>query len=575
MPPQSQWTNVDAYQAAAAGAVAAQVGKFDECVEKDKASIEAEDKPSTRLHLTVCLMRVNKDLEALQNSQKVLKEANEKHEAALADFARRRTADILPRIAHIAFFIPQGVDDLKLTFDGKEVPTEKANKKFAVDPGEHNVHAEGAMNGISLTFDKTYELSEGGFITAAIALVPKEAEYLSSGQLNCVLTAKTQKEVFKCLPQGGNNLVVRAGLEVSGYTDTDHTEVIAPRLTASVVSPTAGWNVSGSYMVDVVSAASPDIVSEASPPFHEMRHAGTLSAGYKPGKFGVQASGHISDEPDYLSLGGGIALTTDLNDKLITPSISYDFTNDTIGRGGTPTSVFSHTFQTHEIDVGVAFIMDPKTLLIVGGGLQFERGDQSKPYRYIPMFDPKVAPNIPAGASVDLVNATRLSVRPLEQLPLARDRYSIGARVAHRFKSSTLRLEERLYRDSWEQQATTTDLKYLVDVGKSWLVWPHARFNLQNGSSFYKLAYSAPVSATTSPPSITLPQFRTDDREEGPLYTVVGGLGAKWDLSGEESSVGYSLTLQADVMYNHYFDALFITSRTAIYSTLGFEAEFQ
>jgi Protein of unknown function (DUF3570) len=577
MPPQSEWKNLEAFQAAAAGAVAGQIGKFQDCIERDKAALDLEEKIPTRLHLSLCELRAGHLLEALEDAQKVLKAATEIHDEAAVDVARRRTKDILPRIPHIAFYVPQGATDLKLTFDGKEIPPEtKVSKRFAVNPGAHNVHGDGTMNGVVLTFDKTYELAEGEFVTAVIALVPKDPEYLSSGQLNCVLTARTQAEVFKCLPQGGTNLVVHAGLETSGYTDTDHVEVIAPRVSASVVSPTAGWNVSASYLADVVSAASPDIVSEASPPFHEMRNAGTLSGGYKPGRFGFQATGHVSSEPDYLSLGAGLALTTDLNDKLITPTVSYDFTHDTIGRGGTPFSVFHHDFTTHAIGAGVTFILDPKSLLVVGGTIELERGDQSKPYRYIPMFDPAVAPLIPAGASASVVNANRLAPRPLEQLPLARDRYSIGLRYAHRFKASTLRIDERLYRDTWEQMATTTDARFLIDVGKELLIWPHVRFNLQNAADFYKRAYT--VTAKPGAQGIsdfTLPAFRSDDRELSPLFTITGGAGASLELSPSDASARYSVTFQADVMYNHYSDALFITSRTALYGTLSLDAEFQ
>ncbi len=577
MPPQSEWKNLEAFQAAAAGAVAGQIGKFLDCIERDKAALDLEEKIPTRLHLSLCELRAGHLLEALEDAQKALKAATEVHDEAAVEVARRRTKDILPRIPHIAFFVPSGATDLKITFDGKEIPPDtKVTKRFSVDPGDHNVHADGVINGVTLTFDKTYTLAEGEFVTAVIALVPKDPEYLSSGQLNCVLTARSQAEVFKCLPQGGNNLVVRAGIETSGYSDTDHVEVVAPRVSASVTSPTAGWNVSGSYLADVVSAASPDIVSEASPPFHEMRNAGTLSGGYKPGLFGFQATGHVSSEPDYLSMGAGLALTADLNDKLITPTISYDFTNDTIGRGGTPFSVFHHNFDTHAIGASVTFILDPKSLIVVGGTIELERGDQSKPYRYIPMFDPGTAKLIPAGASTSLVNATRLSPRPLEQLPLARDRYSVGVRYAHRFKGSTLRFDERLYRDTWEQMATTTDARFIIDVGKDLLIWPHARFNLQNSADFYKRAYA--VTTTTGANDIstfTLPAFRSDDRELSPLYTVTGGAGGTLDLSPSDASTRFSITLQADVMYNHYSDALFITQRTALYGTLSLDAEFQ
>jgi hypothetical protein len=363
-------------------------------------------------------------------------------------------------------------------------------------------------------------------------------------------------------------------MEIGGYSDTDHVEVFAPNVIASVSSPTAGWNVGGSYLVDVVSAASPDIVSAASPPFHEVRHAGTLTGGYKPGDFGFQAASHASSEPDYLSLGAEIALTADLNDKLITPRIEYGYTHDTIGRGGTPFSVFHHTLQTHEIGVGVAFVLSASSLLLLGASVQLERGDQSKPYRYVPMFAPGIAPFVPRGADVALVNEVRLPVRPLEQLPLARDRYAVALRFAHRFTGSTLRLEERVYRDSWEQMATTTDLQYLIELGTQVVFWPHLRFNAQNGAVFYRLAYSAQVPTVVGSP-VVVPAFRTTDRELGPLLTGVVGLGLRVGLSRPKASTQYAFTVQADTMFNRYLDALFVTNRLAVYGTLGLDAEFQ
>ena len=57
-----------------------------------------------------------------------------------------------------------------------------------------------------------------------------------------------------------------------------------------IASPTSGWNVGGNFLLDAVSAASPDIVSTASPPFEEFRYGGGLTGGYKPGLFGAQGS---------------------------------------------------------------------------------------------------------------------------------------------------------------------------------------------------------------------------------------------------------------------------------------------
>lgn len=568
------WSKPEAFQLAAAGLEAQRSGDFATCVAKDQASIAIEERAHTLLHASSCEARLGHYLAALAQALKALKLATEQSDGPSIQGARERIAGLLQHIAHVVFVLPAGVSDLQLTFDGKPVPLETAAKKFAVDPGMHTVHAEGTLSGLPVSFDKTYEVTDGELVTAAILMVPRTSEFLSGSQLRCILGARNQTDIFKCLPQSGTHYVERASVDMGGYSDTDHVEVLSPMITGSVTSPTQGWNVGGSYLVDVVSAASPDIVSEASPPFHEVRQAGTLTGGYKPDLYGFQASADISREPDYLSVGGGIALSADLNDKLITPRVEYDYSHDTIGRGGTPFSVFHHTFQVNEIDAGVTFVVSARALLIVNGTLQLERGDQSKPYRYVPMFSPEIAPFIPRGASVALVNSVRLPMRILEQLPLSRDRYAVSGRFAYRFKTSTLRIEQRLYRDSWEQMATTTDFQYLLDIGTNLRIWPNVRFNAQNGANFYRLAYTVNVPTTVGAP-VAVPAYRTTDRELSPLLTVNVGAGARLALSPPMASTQYGISLQADVMDTHYTDALYLTSRVAIYGTLGFDGEFQ
>src|SRR6202042_2155225 len=128
-----------------------------------------------------------------------------------------------------------------------------------------------------------------------------------------------------------------------------------------------------------------------------------------------------------------------------------------------------------------------------------------------PMFTPDVASRIPPGATVDLVNEFRLPFRPLEQLPTARDRYAVGVRLAKRFMglNATLRLDQRLYYDNWGIASTTTDARWVQDVGKRFRFWPHLRLNAQTGASFYQLAYSAVLNPNGS---ISVPLFRSDDR---------------------------------------------------------------
>ena len=184
-----------------------------------------------------------------------------------------------------------------------------------------------------------------------------------------------------------------------------------------------------------------------------------------------------------------------------------------------------------------------------------------------------VAPRIPVGATIDLVNQFRLPMRPLEQLPTSRDRYALGIRLAKRFLkfNATLRLDQRMYYDSWSILSTTTDARWVQDVGKRLRVWPHVRVNAQTGASFYKLAYSAFLN---SDGSISLPLFRSDDRELGPLITLTGGGGLRFALTAPDSKTQVGLNMAGDLMYTRFFDALFVTTRTAVYGTVGVDFEF-
>jgi hypothetical protein len=363
------------------------------------------------------------------------------------------------------------------------------------------------------------------------------------------------------------------GMEFAAYSDTDHVAVITPSIHASLEN-VSGASLKGSYLVDVVSAASADIVSTASRRWQEVRQAGAISGQYKPHDFGVSVGGSISSEPDYLSYGAYAMVVKDFDEKNWTGTFGYGFSHDTAGRCGTggactPFSVFSRDLQRGSFNAGVAGIVDRESLFSVTLDLVIENGDQSKPYRYIPMFSPLVAPTVPAGASIDFVNANRLPERPLEQLPLSRTRFAVTGRYAYRLEDSTVRLEERLYDDSWGLVASTSDGKWIFDLGNRLEVWPHARLHTQTEVSFWRRAY---VSQSTY--GWDLPQYRTGDRELGPLWTIGGGLGLRWYLGSDAEPRNWQLGLIGDAMYTSFTDDLYLTTRTALFGAMTLEAQW-
>src|SRR5262249_15595436 len=148
-------------------------------------------------------------------------------------------------------------------------------------------------------------------------------------------------------------------------------------------------------LVDVVSAASVDIVSTASRRWREVRQEGDFDGNVKFGDFGVGASGSVSVEPDYVAWAAGGTLSYDFAPKNVTVLGGYAFGHDTIGRSGTSFDVFSRVVVTHTANLALTVVVNKDTLLSFVSDVIFQEGDSSKPYRYIPMFTASAAAKIP------------------------------------------------------------------------------------------------------------------------------------------------------------------------------------
>src|SRR5260221_3830161 len=183
-----------------------------------------------------------------------------------------------------------------------------------------------------------------------------------------------------------SSIVARGSTETALYADTDHVTVVTPVATAEIADRLSAWSIRGQYLVDVISAASVDVVSTASQRWHEVRHAGSVRGAYELGDVGLRGSAAISREPDYASIAFGASVAYDFLGKSHTVLVGYARDHDTIGRAGTPFEIFSHTLGQDTLSAGITLTLNRSTVLSVMHDLLLERGDQSKPYRYIPMF---------------------------------------------------------------------------------------------------------------------------------------------------------------------------------------------
>jgi hypothetical protein len=407
--------------------------------------------------------------------------------------------------------------------------------------------------------------ARGAFATAALVLLAGIARAQPPPEHAPPEPAPVVPGVAETTAPATSDTDVRASSEAGAYGDTDHVYVITPTVAGTVSRPTAGWSVGGRYLVDVVSAASVDIVSAASRRWTEVRHAGTLDGTYKPGAFGVGANAAVSSEPDYLSVTGGASIEQDIFDKHVTLLLGYSHGHDVAGRTGTPFSVFSRIMDRDALKLGSTFIVNRATVLsLVFDGI-VESGDSSKPYRYVPMFAPGT--DVPKGASVDQVTRLRVSYRPLEQLPLSRDRFAASARLAHRFDRTTIRAEERLYADTWALFASTTDLRILVDPTQRLELGPHLRLHAQKAVNFWQRAYVVG-------PGLDFPQLRTGDRELGPLVGLTLGGSLRVGVGPSERPSKWLLGLDLNLMTTQYLDDIYLTHRESGIVALSLQAEF-
>jgi hypothetical protein len=477
---------------------------------------------------------------------------------------KKKADELLARLANdtpsIVVVVPKTIDGVEIKIDGVVVPRDKADKPIPHNPGKATIEVAGKKGPYPYSFKSTEAFDRGERITVTAT----DDKTNNSAVLQCILNARTPSDVNTCIETGGKGrgLTIRGGVEVASYNDNTHVDVFSPTLFLSAENPTAGWRVGGSYTVDVVTNASPDIVATATRRFDEVRNAGTLSAEVKVGPARVGLDGGVSIEPDYFARNVGASISADLVNKQVTPTLSYHLSFDTLGRAHTPNDVFSRSILTHSIDAGVSVVQSPTTILVFGATAELQSGDTSKPYRHVPMFSETIAPQIPRGAIPALVGGVRLPTAPFEKLPESRQRFALLGRWAHRFESSTLRADERLYVDSWGLTSSTTDARFLIDLSKAIRVGPHARFNIQGPVDFWQRAY---VAKETSEGWV-LPKYRAGDRELGPLFGVTLGASARFALSEI-----FAVNVQMDGVYTQFLDAIYVYDRWGLFTATTLE----
>lgn len=354
---------------------------------------------------------------------------------------------------------------------------------------------------------------------------------------------------------------VTIGLDTLLYSDDDNVIVSSTRAGANAKLDDDGSEVHAAAVADAVTAASVDVITEATPRFTELRKEADLGGAWAMGAWLPAAHYRFSDEPDYISNGGGARVDRRIGaDSTI--EAGYDLTYDLIRRSGTSPSVFERTLTTHSADASVSQVIDRKTVVRLAYSFVAQDGYLAKPYRYVPLFAPSTIAAEGGGAAIGLDNfgALRLPERPPENVPGVRLRHAIAARALRYLPSlgGSLRADYRFYLDDWGVRSHTGEVALRVARGGHELALTERVYE-QTAADFWRRTYTVDDG--------TMPVYRSVDRELSHYLSETTELGFtdRYDR--------WSWYATGALLYTRYFDFLFLRARTATMIGGGVEVD--
>jgi hypothetical protein len=309
--------------------------------------------------------------------------------------------------------------------------------------------------------------------------------------------------------------------KIQVYADSDHTTVVSPVVSARA-DVTNDTTVNASYLVDAVSSASVDLVSQASPrTMHDTRHEVSLGASHVWELLTLAGGYSFSRENDYLSHTVGGSLSREFDAKNTTLSLGYGISINTVGRSGDEN--FARDMRAQHLSATWTQLVSPRLVTQVVYELGYSSGYQASPYRFVPVrMDVNSAPQF-------WVPETDPDTRLRHSLVLGANR-AVG-------EASSLQADYRFYIDDWGINAHTVGARYFVHLTKNLELRFRERFYIQTGASFYQKVYTTAMT------------YMAYDRELSALWSNTVGAKLMYAFTDRLSA-----ELKADVFYYYYQD---------------------
>ncbi len=286
---------------------------------------------------------------------------------------------------------------------------------------------------------------------------------------------------------------------------------------------------SASYYVDMVSSASIDVITTASP-YTETRTQYGVGFEYLRNKVTYAAAFSNSSENDYEADTATLSISQDMFGDLTTVSLFFTRGWDDVTRRGDAT--FADEIDRRIYGVDISQVATRNMVLGLSYETITEEGFLNNPYRQVRYLDPDAA----VGFSFEPERYPR--TRTGNALSL-RARYFLPYRAA-------IQGDYRFYTDTWDILAHTAEVSYTHPLDEEWTFDVRYRFYTQDAAEFYSDLF----------PRADFQNFLARDKELSTMTSHTLGFGVSYEFKSPRMSFlnRASLNLRYDRMRFEYDD---------------------
>ena len=263
------------------------------------------------------------------------------------------------------------------------------------------------------------------------------------------------------------------------------------------------YSVSANYYMDMVSSASIDVMTTASP-YKEERTQGNLAFDMLQGKTQYSVSYTLSDESDYTANTATFDVSQDMFGDLTTVSFGFSQGWDEVRKNGD--NQFKETVDRRNYRFGLQQILTPRLIAGLNYEVITDEGFLNNPYRSVRYLDETSARGF--SFQPELYPQTRTS-----------NAIAVNARYFLLYRAS-VHGEYRYYTDTWGIDANTVALGYTHPWGKRWIFEAGYRWYDQSAADFYSDLF----------PRADAQNFLARDKELSTFTSHMFSLGATYEL---------------------------------------------